>query len=97
MADAGYRWRDGHPQRKKAWAARLAAGPVVCGSPDCDRLVYADAALNYDGRTWHLGHGRALKHGGDGSDSTPWHATCNLRDAAALTNHPVRVSRDWWA
>lgn len=97
MADPGYRWRDGHPQRKAAWRVVLASGPVLCGG-GCGQMVHADAALNWDGKAWHLGHATALKHGGDGHDSTPWHATCNLRDAAHLTNHPTPpASRDWWA
>lgn len=104
MADPGYTWRDGHPQRKHAWRVRLASGPVPCsypgcaqcGYPPCDLPVHGDAASNWDGKTWHLGHRLALKHGGDGADSTPWHQTCNLRESACMTNHGVTASRDWW-
>ncbi len=94
MADPGYRWRDGHPQRRREWAATLAASPVTCGAPTCGRLVYADPALNWDGRTWHLGHGVAVSNGGDGSDARPWHATCNMRQGA--DDYRAPASRDWW-
>lgn len=98
MADPGYTWRDGHPQRRAAWAAILAHHPIVCGAPGCGRLVHADPAANWDGKPWHLGHATALAYGGDGTDSTPWHATCNLRDAAHITNsrHAPPVTRREW-
>lgn len=110
MADPGYTWRDGHPQRKQAWRVRLQSGPVICGyqgcltcgTQPCGQWVYAQPEHNWDGNTWHLGHTRALKHGGNGADSAPWHQTCNLRDAACLTNHgskdapEIVASRDWW-
>lgn len=91
----GYGWRQ-HGKHRVWWKRYLTTfGPVVCGCkgcpvcgrPPCGRLVYADAAMNPDRRPFHLGHGVALKHGGDGRDSVPWIAECNLRDAACLTNH----------
>ena len=86
MPDPGYRWSDGHPQRKAAWRRYLQSqGPVPCGC-GCGEPVHDDTALNADGKPWHLGHGVALRDGGDGADSTPWLATCNLREAAAMTN-----------
>lgn len=103
MADPGYRWSDGHPQRRAAFVARMARGETFqCGcdgaatyclghhGPTCPVILA-------DGGTFHLGHRVALKHDGDGADSTPWCPGCNLRGAAWLTNHPNNASRNWWA
>lgn len=106
MADPGYGWAE-HGKPRREWGLLLRESPVVCsyrgcevcGRAACGRMVYADAALNWDRKPWHLGHGVSLKHGGDGSDSSPQHQTCNLRDAACLTNHgetgTVVVAYDW--
>lgn len=98
MADPGYRWRDGHPQRRAAWLRHLATrGPVQCGCPgDCHHHTGQCTVVIHEGDAFHLGHGIALVHGGDGTDSTPWCIPCNLRAAAWLTNHPTHASRDWW-
>ena len=98
----GYGWKQ-HGKARQRWQQLLSSsgpricgcpGCPVCGRPPCGRLVYANPALNPDGRPFHLGHGVPLKHGGDGHDSVPWIAECNLRDAACLTNHttPKRLS-----
>lgn len=100
MADPGYRWSDGHPQRRAAWADHLrTVGPVRCGcTGQC--LTHTGEqcpVLITDGDDWHLGHGLSLAEGGDGADSTPWCPLCNLRGAAAITNgkttEPTRY--DW--
>ena len=98
MADPGYRWSDGHPQRRAAWERRLRTiGPVACGCQgeclthvgQCTEIITADD-------DWHLGHGVAVAHGGDGSDSVPWSSLCNHRAAPAKTNNPTKASRHWW-
>ena len=64
-------------------------GPVECRR--CHRLVHADDQ-------WDLGHGVALAHGGDGSDSWPEHAACNRRAGQRMTAQILfgaRSSRDW--
>lgn len=98
MADPGYTWADGHPQRRAAWAKQLRdQGPVTCGcTGDCHEHSGRCPTVIHDGDDWHLGHGTALKHGGDGRDSTPWCKQCNLRAAAWMTNHPTGASRNWW-
>ena len=78
--ERGYGWRQ-HGKHRLWWKQYLTKfGPIVCGCkgcpicgrPPCGRLVYAEAAMNPDRRPFHLGHGVALKHGGDGRDSVPW-------------------------
>ena len=94
MADPGYRWSDGHPQRRKAWADHLATvGPVQCG---CDgRCLEHEGRCRiiiHDGDTWHLGHNEQGVRGGDtGKNSSPWCTRCNLVDSANVTNGKSEV------
>lgn len=89
-----------HRERRAAWQAYLiGAGPVACGcTGQCRHHVGRCSTLVTAESDWHLGHGVAVRDGGDGSDSTPWCRPCNLRDAAAATNGVQLVragSRDW--
>lgn len=100
VADPGYRWRDGHPQRRAAWAKRLRdEGPVQCGCVgQCHHHTGPCEAWLHDGDTWVLGHnGAGVTAGDDGHDSSPWCVPCNGRDAAHKTNNPANASRDWWS
>ena len=98
MADPGYTWADGHPQRRAAWANHLREhGPVQCGCVgECHEHHGQCTVVIHDGDDWHLGHGIAIKHGGTGEDSKPWCPACNLKAAAWMTNHPINASRNWW-
>lgn len=98
MADPGYTWADGHPQRRAAWVKHLKnVGPIQCGcTGDCHTHTGQCQVVIRDGDQFHLGHGLALKHGGTGEDSTPWCPGCNLKAAAWMTNHPINASRNWW-
>lgn len=98
MPDPGYQWRDGHPQRRAAWAAQLhQRGQIPCGcTGQCHIHTGPCPTIIHDGDAWHLGHGIGLAHGGTGEDSTPWCPTCNLRAAAWDTNHPTNATRNWW-
>lgn len=79
-----------HQRRRREWQAHLEVnGPVECRR--CHQPVYATDV-------WDLGHGVALAHGGDGSDSMPEHARCNRRAGQRMTTQAVfgaRSSRDW--
>ena len=101
MADAGYRWADGHPQRRAAWVAHLHdVGPVRCGcvgqclehESQCPVIIKA-------GDAFHLGHNEGgVRLGDTGASSTPWCPRCNLVDAANTTNGkhaPVIAAYEW--
>lgn len=94
MADPQY--GPEHQARRRAWQQHLdTVGPVVCRKEGCGRLVYADPAMNYDGKGWHLGHGRAVHHSGDGADSAPEHDTCNTSDGYAISQSSPLLLREW--
>ena len=79
-----------HRARRRAWEVELARlGAISCGC-GCGQTIR-------HGDTWHLGHGVAHIHGGDGADSTPWTITCNARDGQRIGDQRKRVpaSRDW--
>ena len=94
MADPGYRWKDGHPQRRAALVAQLARdGYLVCwrceskGVTDGSQYIYAAEDMHVG----HDDHDRSITRG-------PEHKGCNLRAAAAKTNGTLGVvhSRNWW-
>jgi len=88
MADAGYTWADGHPQRRAALAKQMARdGYLTCWR--CGERIPG-------GNEWHLGHDdfdRSITRG-------PEHALCNLsaagKSAHGLLN-PAKATRNWWA
>lgn len=85
-----------HKARREAWDKHLRTiGPVMCRHDGCGRLVYADPAMNWDGKVWQLGHGLAVKHGGDGRDSAPEHATCNQGQGHLISLSDGLVVREW--
>ena len=88
MPKPQYGWE--HRARRKAWEAelrRLGSVPCRCG---------CGAVIN-DGDPWDLGHGVAVAHGGDGTDSAPEVPGHNRAGGAAITNAAaLGASRDWW-
>ena len=85
-----------HQARRRAWVALIdQCGPVLCGKEGCGRLVYNDPALNFDGAPWHLGHGVAHHHGGNGEDATPWHQTCNTEDGYLISQAEPLSAYEW--
>lgn len=94
MADPQY-GRD-HQRRRAEWVRLIdETGPVLCGKVGCDRLVHNDPELNWDGKGWQLGHGVAHHHGGDGTDSTPWHGTCNSEDGYLISQSEPLSAYEW--
>ena len=87
MADPGYTWRDGHPQRRAAYLAQLKRdGYLVCWR--CGGRITDPAEM-------HVGHDdydRSITRG-------PEDRLCNLRAAADKTNgkrnEPKVTRRDW--
>ena len=87
MADAGYRWADGHPQRRAALVAQLARdGYLTCWR--CRERIYSADDM-------HVGHDdfdRSVTRG-------PEHKRCNLSAAGRKTAgklNPLKASRNWW-
>lgn len=86
MADPGYRWRDGHPQRRAALVAQLKRDGVLtcwrCGGP-----IYEAADMHVG----HDDHDRSITRGAE-------HRLCNLRAAADKTNGKLgpRITRREW-
>lgn len=101
MADPGYRWSDGHPQRRAAWVAHLRdVGPVRCGCVgQCLEHECQCSVLIVAGEPFHLGHNAGgIRAGDNGQTSTPWCPRCNLVDAANATNgkHGQAVTSYEW-
>lgn len=98
MAKVGYRYADGHPQRRAAWVAYLReVGPVTCGCPGdlpdgCGEHEGPCTEVIRAGDPFHLGHNQGGVSAGDtGQDSSPWSERCNLVDAANKTNGKTEI------
>lgn len=95
MANPGYNWSDGHPQRRAAYVKQLQQdGYLTCWR--CAEAGIADGSqLILTAEDMHVGH--------DDHDRTvtrgPEHRLCNLRAAADKTNGKLGIphSRNWWA
>ena len=87
VADPGYTWRDGHPQRRAAYLAQLKRdGYLVCWR--CGGRITDPAEMHVG----HDDHDRSITRG-------PEDRLCNLRAAADKTNgkrnEPKVTRRDW--
>ena len=101
MADPGYRWSDGHPQRRAAWVQTIRElGSVQCGCiGQCGEHEGRCRVVIHDGDEWHLMHiNGGVRNGDGGSGSVPGCPRCNLVDAANVTNGRTSaavVHYDW--
>ena len=101
MAGPGYRWSDGHPQRRAEWKRHLREiGPVRCAcTGQCGEHEGRCQIIIRDGDAWHLMHiNGGVRNGDDGTTSAPGCPRCNLVDAANITNGktPPETTRCAW-
>lgn len=78
-----------HQRLRRLWQAeltRLGSLPCGCG---CGKRIKA-------GEPFDLGHGVAVMHGGDGTDSRPEMPGHNRANGARLKNGRGAASEDWW-
>ena len=89
-----------HKRRRASWETELhRLGSIDCGcNGECGRHAGRCPTTIRPGDAWHLGHGLAHDHGGDGTDSTPWCSPCNTTHGARIAHRTLTEppSGDWW-